>query len=89
MKSKKLTFQQHSDNGQRMRQAWSSLMEARRVMGANLNKSARSLRLIDKTINQLNSLRTELDTQIGRDCPGVDNDALNHVYFGFRLEGQE
>lgn len=89
MKTRQLTFQQHVDNGLRLRQAWAYLKESQRAMNTGMNKSTRSVRLMDRAVAAFDAMRGELDNQIGRDCPNVDNDALNHVYFGFRLEGQK
>jgi hypothetical protein len=86
---RQLTFQQHSDNGMKLRQAWAGLIESRRLIDANMPKTSRAVKLMDATMQKFDALRTELDSIIGVDCPQVGNDALNHVYFGFRLEGQE
>lgn len=86
---RKLTFQEHVDNGTRLKQAQALLMESQREMGKVLPKSARPLALISQTLDRLGLLRVELDTQVGIDCPEQSNEKLNHVYYGYRPKGRE
>lgn len=79
---KKLTFDQHAENGRRLKQAYRLLLTTQTAILNGDGKTKAAARLINGVMDRFGALRVQLDNQISVDCPGVSNEKLNHVYYG-------
>lgn len=82
MKRRALTFDEHVENGQRLKQVYRLLMDSQHSIIISRGKSSPARRAVQGAIEKVNRLRYELDNAIGFDCPDRDNSELNHVYYG-------
>jgi hypothetical protein len=83
MSKPKFSFEKHQDTGSKLKAAHAVLSTLSTEIGNSYPVASKAYLLTAKAMKALGELRSELDSQLLRDCPSqTANDEWKGVYYG-------
>ncbi len=76
-----MTLAEHKKAGKALKKIRDSIQQVAVAQERERGKTHRLTKQCRNAVQQLDDLRSDFDNLVGRDCPGLSDDALNHIYY--------